>query len=227
MTDRLAKLRRASWLFFDMGATLLDERYAIADLFGQLVRVASERGLRVSEEDVARAFQTARTRYEPSWLAGAVNVLLEKDDDRAFILDAVEYRADLDEPYPDAVPVLSRLAGRYNIGVIANQPPGSDERLKRHGLSPFVSLCLPSAEVGIAKPDPAIFRLALERAQCEPGVAVMIGDRIDNDIRPARQLGWGTIRVRQGLAASQVPRDALDEADLTVSTLSEISDILA
>jgi HAD superfamily hydrolase (TIGR01549 family) len=225
--DPHAKLRRARWLFFDMGATLLDERHALIALFGKLVQVAAERGLRVSEEDVARAFQTAPARYEPSWLASALNVLFAKDDDRAFVLDRVGYRADLDEPYPDAVPVLSRLAGRYNIGVIANQAPGAWERLEGHGLSPFVSLCLPSAEVGITKPDPAIFRLALERAQCEPGVAVMIGDRIDNDIRPARQLGWGTIRVRQGLAASQVPRDALDEADLTVSTLSEISDILA
>jgi FMN phosphatase YigB (HAD superfamily) len=41
----------------------------------------------------------------------------------------------------------------------------------------------------------------LERAGCALSEAVMIGDRLDNDIRPARLRGWKTIRVAQGFAA--------------------------
>ena len=53
----------------------------------------------------------------------------------------------------------------------------------------------------VKAPDPEIFKLALERAGCALSEAVMIGDRLDNDIRPARLRGWKTIRVAQGFAA--------------------------
>jgi len=84
---------------------------------------------------------------------------------------------------------------------------------------PFISICLSSKEVGLEKPDPAIFQLALSQSGCEPSQAVMIGDRLDNDIRPARLLGWKTIRIAQGFARFQSPRDGLDEADLTLANL--------
>jgi len=87
---------------------------------------------------------------------------------------------------------------------------------------PFVEACLASAEVGLEKPDPAIFRFALSRAGCSPAEAVMIGDRLDNDIRPARLQGWKTVRILQGFARFQSPRDQFDEADATVAELGEL-----
>ena len=114
------------------------------------------------------------------------------------------------------------LSARYRIGVIANQPAGTEERLTNWGLMPLVSICLSSTEVGLEKPDPAIFRLALTRAECAPEEAVMIGDRLDNDIRPARLQGWKTIRILQGFARFQSPRDRFDEADPTVAELQEL-----
>jgi FMN phosphatase YigB (HAD superfamily) len=87
---------------------------------------------------------------------------------------------------------------------------------------PFVSTCVASAELGLAKPDPAIFQLALSQSGCEPEQAVMVGDRLDNDIRPARLLGWKIIRIAQGFARFQSPRDGLDEADLTLNNVKEL-----
>ena len=84
------------------------------------------------------------------------------------------------------------MARGREIGVIANQSPGSEERLTRWGLIPFISVCVASAEVGLEKPDPAIFDLALRHAGCAASEPVMIGDRLDNDIRPAR------LRVTEG-----------------------------
>jgi FMN phosphatase YigB (HAD superfamily) len=111
------------------------------------------------------------------------------------------------------------------IGVNANQSAGTEERLMRWGLMPFISICLSSAEAGLEKPDPAIFKLALRQAGCLASRAVMIGDRLDNDIRPARMLGWKTIRITQGLARFQTPRDSLDEPDLTVANLKLLAPI--
>jgi FMN phosphatase YigB (HAD superfamily) len=72
---------------------------------------------------------------------------------------------------------------------------------------------------GSRKTGPGIFQLALSLSGCGPEKAVMIGDRLDNDIRPARLLGWKTIRIAQGLARFQSPRDGLDEADITLANL--------
>jgi HAD superfamily hydrolase (TIGR01549 family) len=108
------------------------------------------------------------------------------------------YPKELEEPYQGAERILQALSQRYRIGVIANQSGGTEARLTRWGLMPFISICLSSTETGLEKPDLAIFRLALAQARSGPRYAVMIGDRLDNDSRPARLLGWKTIRILQG-----------------------------
>ena len=82
-----------------------------------------------------------------------------------------------------------------------------------------------SAELGSAKPDPAIFRWALEQAGCRPENAVMVGDRLDNDIRPAKKLGMKTIRIRKGLAIYMKPSCEAEVPDFTVDNLSQILSI--
>jgi len=128
-------------------------------------------------------------------------------------------------PYDGAIETLRLLSSRYRIGVIANQSPGSEGRLNRWSLLPFISVCVTSAEVGLEKPDPAMFDLALRQAGRTAPEAVMIGDRLDNDIRPARLLGWKTVRVLQGPGRFQSPRDSLDEPDLTVANVKLIPPI--
>ena len=91
-----------------------------------------------------------------------------------------------------------KLSGRYKIGVIANQSLGTAERLKKFGILKYIELVVASAEEGVAKPDRRIFEIALSRAGCEPKQAIMIGDRIDNDILPAKKLGMYTMWVKQG-----------------------------
>ena len=132
------------------------------------------------------------------------------------------YPKELEAPYEGAEEVLRTLSTSYKIGVIANQSVSSTERLTTWGLMPFISACLCSFELGLEKPDPAIFKLALDRAGSAASQAVFISDRIDNDIRPARLLGWKTIRIAQGFARFQSPRDGLDEADLTLANLEEL-----
>ena len=69
---------------------------------------------------------------------------------------------------------------------------------------------------------PSDFSPRSRAARCEPRHAVMIGDRLYNDIRPARLLGWKTIRILRGFARFQEPRDRLDEADATIADLAEL-----
>ena len=50
----------------------------------------------------------------------------------------------------------------------------------------------------------------------------MIGDRVDNDIVPAKKLGMKTVWIKQGFGALQEPLSQSEKADYTVNNLSEL-----
>ena len=79
-----------------------------------------------------------------------------------------------------------------------------------------------SAEAGCAKPDLRIFTMALDKAGCEPSEAVMVGDRLDNDIIPAKKLGMKTVWVRQGYAIYQSIDDESKRPDYIVDSIDEL-----
>ena len=167
------------WLFFDMGSTLIDgtESYK-----GWFQNASDAIGGKLSPAEIERRYLDGIERYEPT--------ITEYLKPFGYAHDTTSHL------YPQAKPLLERLSGMYRLGVIANQSPGADERLKNHGLLKYFEFVLGSADVGFSKPDPRIFLLALEKAGCEPHEAVMIGDRPDYDVYPAKQLGLRTIRIR-------------------------------
>ena len=94
----------------------------------------------------------------------------------------------------------------------------------KHTVCPATSRCASrQCDIGKSKPDAAIFHLALEQAECAPGDAVMIGDRLDNDIRPANELGFRTVRILQGPGRLQQPREDGETPDATVADLDELA----
>jgi len=98
-----------------------------------------------------------------------------------------EYRAiyqSLRRPIDGAPEFLRRLHGRTRIGIVTNNEAAEqEEKIRYLGIERSVDLLVVSGEVGVTKPDPMIFRTALERASVEPGQAVMIGDSWENDVR--------------------------------------------
>jgi HAD superfamily hydrolase (TIGR01549 family) len=212
-------MQDARWLFFDLGNTLINEERAWERRSQRLISSLERYGRRRTIEEVSAAFREASEEFAPRLITRAIEKLIDDLEYRKLILAEARYDKELETPYQGAKQTLRALSSRYRIGVIANQPAGTEERLTKWGLMPLISICLSSAEVGLEKPDPAIFQLALSQSGCEPEEAVMIGDRIDNDIRPARLLGWKTIRIAQGFARFQSPRDGLDEADITLANV--------
>jgi HAD superfamily hydrolase (TIGR01549 family) len=169
-----------------------------------------------------RVYREASEQFAPYLGRWVLEKLTDDPVLRSLIAAEAPYPREMDAPFDDAMDALRVLAPHYKIGIIANQSPGSEERLTRWGLMPFISICIASAEVGIEKPDSAIFDLALRQAECAASEAVIIGDRLDNDIRPARMLGWKTIRVLQGPGRFQVARDQHDEPDHTVPDVKSV-----
>ena len=69
--------------------------------------------------------------------------------------------------------------------------------------------------MGRSKPAPNLFLSALEAVGCAPEEACMVGDRIDNDIRPAKKLGMNEYRAKlYAGGVKNIDADALSDAYL-------------
>jgi putative hydrolase of the HAD superfamily len=120
--------------------------------------------------------------------------------------------------FVDVVPALRRLAGLgYRLGALSNSSQAYQERkLTMLGVRDrFETLLCCDDAGGLAKPDPAMFRLACRRMALAPADVVYVGDDLDNDARAATSAGLtGVWLDRRGDRADDVPRiQALDELE--------------
>ncbi len=92
------------------------------------------------------------------------------------------------QPVPGAIALLQYLRGRVKTGIITNNTSLEQrEKLDACGFTPLLDVLVISEEVGVIKPNPAIFAIALERLGCKASEAVMVGDAWENDILGAHQ----------------------------------------
>lgn len=196
------------WLFFDVGSTLVDETEAYDHRIRDMIAGTEVTYAQFQQKRFEFARQNKRGDLEAAAFFGLTKTPWRHEDER---------------PYPDAEPVLRTLRARgYRIGVIANQSAGTEARLRAWGLLAHIDLVVSSAEEGVSKPDPAIFRIALARAGCQMQEAAMIGDRLDNDVSPAKALGMFTVWLPQGPALHHSPRNDAETPHVRVSSLSEL-----
>ena len=141
-------------------------------------------------------------------------------------LERPAWRTDLETLYPQTKEILEQLGQEYKLGIIANQLPGLEQRLKDFGILDYFDAIFSSADLGLAKPDPAIFRLVLQKTNCLPQQAIMIGDRLDNDIVPAKRIGMKTIWIKQGFSRLAQAKNLEERADWTVEKLIDVLPIL-
>ena len=229
MRERLQKdytpMTNIEWIFLDLGWTLVDETRAHrARLKGVCERIAGF-GVRHSVDDLMRMCEKAATDYAPSPFRGMLARLDLTEEQRRAVESAVRYVKELEALYPGVPEMLETLSGKFRLGVIANQSEGTEKRLSGWGIRDRFSVVLASAELGFSKPDSRIFGAAISRAGCAPEGVLMIGDRLDNDIGPAKSHGCLTMRVLQGFSRFQTPRRAAELPDHTISSIHELSAI--
>ena len=128
---------------------------------------------------------------------------------------------------PDIDGLLRCLRGRgLRLGIVANQPEAARERLARAGIGELFDHQGLSALTGYRKPDPRAFQLAAEALGVPPAACIMVGDRIDNDIAPAKALGMAAIQLRGGRHRRQRPRTPAEEPDAIVSDVTELEEAI-
>ena len=203
-------LANIKWIFFDIGSTLVDESVAYQNRIERTIA-----GTKVTYDDFYNKMVEI-SKYNQN----AYNKTVEE-----YSLKKAFWNSEDEFVYPEAESCLIELSKHYKIGIIANQNLGSEERLERLGLLKYIDLVIASAEEGVAKPDLRIFQIALDRANCKPKEAVMVGDRIDNDIVPANKIGMKTVWIKQGFGSYAEPKTVEEQPDYIVNNLVEITEL--
>lgn len=171
-------MKNIKWIFFDIGSTLVDESVAFRKRVEKAVVNTN-----VSYDDFYNKMVEI-SKYNQNGYHKALEY---------YGLTMAPWNSDDEFVYPEAEECLRKLSEKYKIGIIANQIFGSEERLEKIGLLKYINLVVASAEEGVAKPDLRIFEIALSKADCKAEEAVMVGDRLDNDIVPANKIGMKTV----------------------------------
>jgi FMN phosphatase YigB (HAD superfamily) len=115
------------------------------------------------------------------------------------------------------LPTLRGLSVCHLLGIVSNiWSPKSLwlEELQRSGITALLSVIVFSSDGTSIKPSLALMREALASLGVAPAETVFVGDSVELDIRPARELGMGTVRVGSGAAC--------EEADRTVESVQEL-----
>jgi HAD superfamily hydrolase (TIGR01509 family) len=98
--------------------------------------------------------------------------------------------------FPDTVPALKRLkAAGYYVAVISNSDGSVEGELQRVGLADYLEFVIDSSVVGVEKPHPEIFQIALDRSGFKPAEAVYVGDIHPTDVGGAELAGLHGILI--------------------------------
>ena len=200
------------WLSFDCYGTLIDWRSGVRRAFRDLAHAAEEETREMFEAWERLQWEKIQGPYAPyeeimwssfrqvveefgHWCPGYAG--------EAFVDGLARW-----DPFPDVNSALRRLAPRHRLAIISNTG--------RHLLGgtiknfPVRFDALITAEDARAyKPDPRIFRLALERMGCLPGEVAHVAFGAPYDLEPAHDLGMRVIYLnREGLPHSELPVEA-------------------
>lgn len=209
------------FVFVDIGGVLYDDR-VYAEAWRRALR---EAGATFHDSEFDAEYAACRAEQNASFRRRLARRFLGPDAELADL----EARASRYWSYPpdalhaDAVDALGRLrdAG-YRLGVIANQPSQVRAAMERDGLVPFFEVWGVSDDLGLQKPDPALFVHALRTAGVAPERAVMAGDRLDYDVQPAKAAGMRTVWILRGEAPDEPTPEQLAVPDATVRDLASL-----
>lgn len=207
-------------VIFDVGETLIDEtreygtwadwlgvpRHTFSAVFGAVLA----RG-----EDYRQVFQHFRPGFD---LAAERQARLDAGLGEYF---------NAHDLYPDARPALRALkdAG-YFVGIAGNQTSRAEQFIRELQLpADFITT---SDVLGAEKPSSDFFDRLAARADFTPREILYVGDRLDNDVSPAKKAGMLTAFVRRGPWAHAFPLSADDvQPDVQVGSLLELLPALA
>ncbi|HEX9891847.1 MAG TPA: HAD family hydrolase [Actinomycetota bacterium] len=211
-------------VFFDVGGPIYGDRPYYEALRSAIREAVPD----LDEAAYWAEFEECRRDQDGSFTRRLVTTFVPHDRVAAVIRrgrDLWEYPPDAVQP--DARSALQAMHGAYRLGILANQERWIRDTLRRDGLDGFFEVWAVSAEVGAEKPDPRLFDHAVRQAGVPAERCAMIGDRLDNDIVPARSRGMHAVWLLRGEAPDDPSAEQLAKTDAAVRSLDQVPDTIA
>jgi putative hydrolase of the HAD superfamily len=188
-------------VYFDFGGVLVrtEDQSSRARLAGSLGLTSRELEQIVFEGDSSFRATVGAITEEQHWLAVAAHLGLPESEMPR--LHEEFFRGDLWDRH--LFDFLQALRPAHKVGLISNAWTGLRAVMVEHGFAGSFDAMIISAEVGVAKPDPRIYRLALEKLGVAPQEAVFVDD-VATNVDGARAVGMHAIRFTR-------PQPVLDE----------------
>jgi putative hydrolase of the HAD superfamily len=204
-------------VFFDAGETLVYPHPSFAELFAEVLRsegiavdparvqevvsATSERFTEILQSEQGRLWSTSPERSKAFWL-DAYRIFLSElgaGGDHHALGEALYRRfrsLDSYRLHPDAAPTLERLSDLgLGLGLISNFEDWLEQLLEALEIVRYFSVLVVSGAEGIEKPDPRIFRVALDRLGVKAEESVYVGDHPFFDVEAARAVGMVPVLI--------------------------------
>lgn len=219
-------------VLFDIGGPLDLEFAWESAVDGAIASACGLEGIRVGKTMIEEASEAAVEAFAADAYAHMIETLCGGDPQA---VERVRHRVramvgnlDVFQLRPEVDGLLRRLRGLgLSLGIVANQPEMASERLTRVGIGDLFDYQGLSGLSGLRKPDLRAFTAAAEALGVPASACIMVGDRIDNDIAPAKALGMAAILLRSGRHRRQRPRNESEMPDAVVTDVPELESAIA
>lgn len=220
---------KIKWTFCDVGGVIVNDDFYLRKYYRYLFEGMRRYGIKITKKEFEAARKKSIEEYQSSIAKAILNKLIKDGKIREKIRKEtkeslrMEYNK-LMKLKKNIKEILKALIKKgYKLGLIANYEKEMINFLKKHKLWELFNFKGISEILGLRKPDLRIFKKAL-KGRCKPNEAVMVGDRIDNDIIPAKKLGMKTIRVKRGSFEHcyQKPRNKKERAEITINSINQL-----
>ena len=119
---------------------------------------------------------------------------------------------------------VASIARRSSIGIAGQYGRDMLDLLEEESLLQHFTYRFTQDDFSITKPDPRYYEQIARTCGVEPQECIMVGDRIDKDVIPAKQLGMGTVRIRVGLHRNQQPRIPFEAPDEELESIAGLAE---
>jgi len=197
-------------IFFDAGNTLI---HTSMTRFERIHKALAARGFQLPQEHVEEAIlhveatllgpdkpwigtPEQEARFWDEYFRILVDTLDLEKADRNLASQLLEetYWVKWSAAYPETHQVLRELRGHYKLGVISNAFPSMEEALIHTGVAPFMDSITLSAYVGVSKPEPRIYEVALQSLGVAPRESLFVDD-VEENVQAAVALGFTALLI--------------------------------
>ena len=237
-------------VIFDLGSTLIEFHGEWSDIFRgmsqDLIAYLRDHGFVMDFAQFDRRYQEIvdqfYTRGQQDWIEYTAEYTLRQallefgypevsDEIVKGGLAAAYAEGELQwQPFADTYHALDVLKARgYKIGLISNARDAAnvERQIDNARLRPWLDPIVISANIGVRKPNPRIFKVVLDDWQLSPDQVVMVGDMLGADILGAHNAGlrgvWATMQTEREANAAHTHTIV---PDATIANLSELPDVL-